>query len=433
MSSDKAKKIVIIGATSGIGRALACEMHHRGYVVGATGRRQERLQALKQELGERLFIQAMDVSRPGAATEDLEVLLRRMKSMDIIVLNAGISTSVSGSSGRCRDDLEVIAVNVNGFAGMAAHAFERFEEQGYGHLVGVSSIASLFGWGASAPYNASKAFVNRYLQGYRQKARHSTADIAVTNLVPGYVESEMTKGRDGLFWAAPASRAARQMADAIERQLDHSYITRRWRLVAWLLKLTPQWIWTGCENPYCTEYPINDLFRWPWLMQESCFFAENLICSFCWRIPEVPCGRRKTREDGLSLPVPQQITPIRCLLPNSSSGRYSVSFRTVNTSIWGLPLTMRMKAFKFGPWPITCRMTLFSNPTGLRWNGRRTRGKLNPSRRWIALSILALLRHAGKFCRRKARLSDGLSIVAVVQNVSTVFVVVIALMDNMLF
>ncbi len=236
-----AQKVIIIGATSGIGRALAVELHNRGYNVGATGRRIQRLKELRRELGDRLFIQPMDVSNLENAIMQLKRIIEAMGGLDVIVLNAGIS-NFRETSGR-EADLNVIDVNIRGFANLASFCFEKFEEQGHGHIVGISSIASLFGWGLSASYNASKAFVNVYLQGYRQKANHSKADITVTNLIPGFVRSEMTKGKKGMFWVAPTSKAASQMAAAIEAQKNEAYITKRWRLIAWLAKLTPSWVW----------------------------------------------------------------------------------------------------------------------------------------------------------------------------------------------
>ena len=235
------KKIVIIGATSGIGRALAVTLHNRGHIVGATGRRTQRLHELKKRLDNRLFVQPMDVTEIDHSLEQINKLIQKMGGIDTIVLNAGVS-SFQEKSGR-ESNLNVIDVNITGFANLAAFSFELFEKQGHGHIVGVSSIASLFPWGLSAPYNASKAFVNTYLQSYRQKANHSTANITVTNLMPGFVKSEMTKNKKGMFWVAPTSKAARQMANAIENKREHAYITRRWRLVAWIIKLIPQWIW----------------------------------------------------------------------------------------------------------------------------------------------------------------------------------------------
>jgi len=234
------KKAIIIGATSGIGKALAIELYSRGYTLGLTGRRIERLEELKARLGSRVYIEFMDVIETEDARRQLELLINKMKGMDIIVVNAGVSNFQGSMS--WEKERRVIDVNVRGFTAMANYAFAYFEKQGAGHIIGVSSIASLFGYGLSASYNASKAYVSNYLQGYRQRGNHSHADITVTDIKPGFVESEMTDGKKGMFWVATAEKAAGQMANAIERKRNHAYITGRWRLVAWLLKMTPNWL-----------------------------------------------------------------------------------------------------------------------------------------------------------------------------------------------
>lgn len=234
------KKAIIIGATSGLGRGLAVEMHKRGYVVGATGRRTERLAELADQLQDRIYTISMDVTEPDQAFKQLDTLINQMGGMDIIVLNAGYSNFQGRKD--WQTERTVVDVNVRGFTALANYAFTYFEQQGSGHIVGISSIAGLFGYGLSATYNASKAYVSNYLRGYRQRANHSKAHITVTDLQPGFVESEMTAGKKGMFWVASTEKAVRQMADAIEKQKNHAYITKRWRLVAWAIKCLPNWL-----------------------------------------------------------------------------------------------------------------------------------------------------------------------------------------------
>ena len=234
------KKMIITGATSGIGEALAREAHNQGYTLGLTGRRVDRLESIQKELGERVFIRRMDVTDFEDAKKGMLKLADEMGGMDIIVLNAGIS-NYQGSS-VLEMEQKVIDVNVSGFVQLANTAYEYFKKQGHGHIVGVSSIASLFGYGLSAPYSASKAFISTYMQGYRHKARRVDADIVITDIKPGFVESEMTDGKKGMFWVATAEKAAVQMMHAIRKRKNHAYITKRWRFAAWLIKLTPNWV-----------------------------------------------------------------------------------------------------------------------------------------------------------------------------------------------
>lgn len=234
------KKIIIIGATSGIGEELARQCIHKNYIVGGTGRRVERLKNLKDELGDDFHFIEMDVTNHEVAKSNLYKLIQEMGGMDIAVLNAGIS-NYQGSSITAMEQM-VIDVNVSGFVQLFGAAFQFFKKQGHGQIVGVSSIAGLFGSSRAAPYSASKAFISTYMQAYRQRSNKMRDEIAITNIIPGFVESEMTEGKRGMFWVADTKKAVRQMLNDIEKRKSRSYITRRWRLVAWLIKLTPNWI-----------------------------------------------------------------------------------------------------------------------------------------------------------------------------------------------
>lgn len=234
------KKMIIIGATSGIGESLARLAIKKGYRVGGTGRRIKRLERLKKELGEHFYFREMDVVEKMKASSQLLSLIDEMGGLDIIVLNSGISSQAASSI--ISMEQEVIDVNVSGFVQLFGEAFQYFRQQGSGHIVGVSSIAGLFGSSRAAPYSASKAFISTYMQAYRQRCNKSGYNITITDVKPGFVKSEMIEGKKGLFWVAETDKAVSQMLKDIEKKKSYSYITRRWRFVAWLIKLTPDWI-----------------------------------------------------------------------------------------------------------------------------------------------------------------------------------------------
>jgi len=170
----------------------------------------------------------------------LEELISEMGGVDLCIISSGVGFI----SPDLRWSLEkwVIDVNVTGFAAMANVAVHHFVQRGGGHLVGISSVAAVRGDGDAPSYNASKAFVSNYMEGLRKRVKRLNLPITVTDIQPGFVDTAMAAG-DGLFWVAPPQKAARQIFDAIRRKKRHAYITRRWRLIGWLLKIMPGFIY----------------------------------------------------------------------------------------------------------------------------------------------------------------------------------------------
>lgn len=234
------KRAVIVGASSGIGKELARLLARKGHVLGLTARRGELLQALREELPSETYIRISDVRSTEDTRKDLTDLIAEMGGVDLVILCAGIGHLNPDLD--LDKELETIATNVQGFTVAANVAFRHFLRQGHGHLVGISSLAALRGNRHAPAYNASKAYMSNYLQGLAQKAARSCPAIAVTDIQPGFVDTDLAKGV-GLFWVAPAAKAAEQIYVAIERRTSHAYVTRRWRLIAWLLKTMPDFVY----------------------------------------------------------------------------------------------------------------------------------------------------------------------------------------------
>jgi short-subunit dehydrogenase len=235
------KKVIITGATSGIGRELAVQFAKKRYLVGLTGRREERLITLKEQIGDSAFISPLDVTDFERAEVVFDQLIKDMGGLDIMILNAGVGRD--SVLAPWRSDKKTIDVNVTAFAHGMHYAFRYFKKQGHGQIVGMSSIASHLASGRASAYTASKHFISNYMTGFRQKIRRLGLDITVTDIRPGWVESEMTRKNTGMIWLATTEKAALQMISAIEKKRNHVYITRRWRLLAWIAKLIPQFVW----------------------------------------------------------------------------------------------------------------------------------------------------------------------------------------------
>ena len=235
------KKVLITGATSGIGKELAIQYTRKGALVGLVGRRTERLKEIKEELGDQVFIKTLNVTNFDKAEKVYRQLIEEMGGMDIMILNAGISRDRLLPP--WRSDNQTINVNVAAFAHGMHFAFEYFKEQGYGQIVGMSSVSAHMASGRASAYTASKSFISNYMTGFRQKAKRLEADITITDLKPGYVVSEITMNNPNMFWVASTEKAVKQMIRAIEKKRNHAYITKRWRLIAWIAKLAPQFVW----------------------------------------------------------------------------------------------------------------------------------------------------------------------------------------------
>jgi len=229
------KNVIIIGASSGIGEALARLYSEKGFTVGLTARRFELLKKISNELPGKSYIKKMDVANTGEAMKILDDLIAELNGADIIIINAGI--------GFVNPDLDwemekgTVDINVAGFMAMANVAMKYFLKKGTGQLVGISSISALRGSSHAPAYSASKAFMSHYMEGLRLIAYKKNSKVYITDIQPGFVNTKMAKGY--LFWVASVQKAARQIFNAIEKKKPHAYITRRWRLMAWLMKITP--------------------------------------------------------------------------------------------------------------------------------------------------------------------------------------------------
>ena len=230
------KKAIVIGSTSGIGKSITEILIQNGYAVGVTGRRLELLKSLKEKNPEKICYCLMDVQSIESVESLCNDLVDQLGGLDVLIFSAGI-----GDENKMLDfsiENHVIKTNIQGFTCVADWAMNYFKKQGNGHLVNISSIAGLMGNGDAPSYNATKAYQINYLEGLRLNADKSNANIFVTDVRPGYVDTEMAKG-DGRFWVSNVEKAGQQIYTAIKRKKKVVYITKRWRIIGFLLKIMP--------------------------------------------------------------------------------------------------------------------------------------------------------------------------------------------------
>jgi short-subunit dehydrogenase len=232
------KKVIIIGATSGIGRELAGLYARTGWLVGATGRRQDLLYTLQLEYPNSIITECFDVTA-NESTVHLKSLISKMDGMDMLIYNSGygdVSETLNWEM-----DKTTVDTNVNGFIEIVNYSFNYFTDQGHGHIVTTSSVASLRGNSMAPAYSASKAFQSVYFEGLYMKSKKMDAEIYVTDIQPGFVDTKMAKGKR--FWVASPEKAAHQIFEAIEKKKWRVYITQRWRMVATVMKWMPDFIY----------------------------------------------------------------------------------------------------------------------------------------------------------------------------------------------
>lgn len=234
--------ILITGATSGIGRGLAEFYLEQGHKVAITGRRAEMLAAVKEKYPQTAHAFVHDVTVGGTA-EIIALADGEMGPVDMIILNAGF-----GDINPPLDveiELKTAKTNVCGFTDGAVAAYNYFKTRKAGILAGISSIASLRGGWSAPSYYASKAYVSSYLEGLRIRSFREQTGVTVCTIVPGFVETVLAEGvgGKGLFWVAPVGEAVKQIAAALAKKRPYTYITKRWRLMGWAMKLAPFWLY----------------------------------------------------------------------------------------------------------------------------------------------------------------------------------------------
>ena len=234
----KNKKAIIIGASSGIGKGISLGLLEKGYKIGISARRKERLDEIKKLNPEMVIVKEYD-SSTEKNDKLINLLIEKLNGVDLIIYCSGIG--IINKELDYSIEKKVNNLNVLGFTQVVTHAFNYFLKKGEGHIVNISSVASEIGNGISPSYNASKAYQANYLQGLRCKAFRMKMPIFLTDVRPGFVDTDILMGnKDKLFWVAPLDKACKQIIIAIERKRKIIYITKRWKIISLLIKILPE-------------------------------------------------------------------------------------------------------------------------------------------------------------------------------------------------
>jgi short-subunit dehydrogenase len=232
------KRVILVGATDGLGKALAEVYAARGFWVTILGRSREKLDALVADLERRFPVATVkgvvcdlaDVARLEPAFHEA---LAATGHCDLFLYNAGVMHGGDGVTSVPALDAETMEVNAVAAMRLLGLAANWFRVAARGQIAGISSIAGDRGRKGNPAYNASKAALTTFLEGLRN--RLAPFGVTVSTVKPGYV--------------APPEEAARIIADRLEKRHEVFYVYRRWALVSYAMRLVPRFLFKRLGPP----------------------------------------------------------------------------------------------------------------------------------------------------------------------------------------
>ena len=237
------RRVIIIGASSGIGHALAVHYASEGCKVAGAARREEKLLQLKEMYPQNIDYSVIDVTAADAP-EQFNSLVALNGGADLVVYCSG----AGNNSKELQLEVEgkTAAVNVTGFLNVVVPAFNYFvgreEKSGYKpQIVTISSVASFRGLGVSPAYSATKRFQSIYFEALAQMSSTRRVPIDFTAIKPGFIATDFIKHK--YFMTMELPYAVKRIIRAIEKRKNNAVIDWRWKIAVGLLHLIPTSIW----------------------------------------------------------------------------------------------------------------------------------------------------------------------------------------------
>ncbi|MFA7116595.1 MAG: SDR family NAD(P)-dependent oxidoreductase [Bacteroidales bacterium] len=234
------KKIIIMGATSGIGLEVCKHFIEDGWKVGIAGRREERLKALAAQHPKQIIYKTIDICSQDAS-EKIDELIEELGGIDYYFHVSGI-----GDSNEDMDiDIEIKTMETNtvGFSRSVITAFNYFKTHGGGHIGVISSLAGMKGLGAAPAYSATKRFNMTYVQALSQKAHMNKYHITFTDIRPGFIKTDILNSDRYYPILLELPYASKIIYKALIKKKRYKYIDWRFAIIAGFWKLIPNRLW----------------------------------------------------------------------------------------------------------------------------------------------------------------------------------------------
>lgn len=239
------KKVIIMGASSGIGYAVAEALASRGVKVGLAARHVSAMKELKNRYPDFVEYMSIDITKPGATTH-LDTLIDKVGGMDIYFHVAGIG--YENLSLLPEREVEIVNTNAAGFARMVCAAYRYFSLRGgKGQIAAITSVAGTNGIGRLSAYSASKKFGQTYLTALEQLSNAEGNDIAFTDIRPGWVRTPLVDPDRTYPMEMTVEYVLPKILKAIVRKQRVAVIDWRWNLLVGAWRCIPNILWTKMD------------------------------------------------------------------------------------------------------------------------------------------------------------------------------------------
>ena len=241
------QRVIIIGATSGIGRAVVEKLAKEGVRIGIAGRREDRLAELQQRFGAELIsYRVMDVTEESA-TVALDELIAEVGAPDALLYASGI-----GKQNPTLDEemeLRTVQTNCAGMVRIVDHFINytkreaTYNKKHKAHIAVITSVAGTMGMGPAPAYSATKSMQSAYLVALAQHARMQKLPITVGDIRPGFVATEILNPEKRYPMIMSAERAAHFVTRSLRRHKRITIFDWRYRLLVGFWRMIPRCIW----------------------------------------------------------------------------------------------------------------------------------------------------------------------------------------------
>lgn len=257
-AKQQIKNVIITGASTGIGNALARLMASQGFRVGLIARREELLKNLCEEIrakGGTAFWQVCDIKDRTQTRESLQKLLDQLGGVNILVANAGVGAPTVLEPFNIEAQESMVMVNLMGVIYSIESVLPWMLKNQQGQLVAISSLAAFKGLPGESGYTASKAGLNTFMEGLRIQLK--PRGIHVSTICPGFIKTPMTEVNDfEMPWVMEADKAAQIILNGINKKVAVLRFPWQTSLLMRVVSLLPDWLVERVMRKYNEAPPL---------------------------------------------------------------------------------------------------------------------------------------------------------------------------------